>query len=277
MSKHGSSSFERVADMQASANPGVNHFEKRQTMQPPRPQLSVGDELAAVHARLSGILLTEQTMRTALDVVTSLARDTLGGSLGSGVTLLSADGRPTTSAATDALTDRLDRLQYGLEEGPCLTAWAGATVVRADDLTTDERWPTWSPQAVTLGVRSVLSAPMEAGGTTWGAVKVYSETPDSYDERAEDVLQRFAAQAAIFVSNVHIAQSAERIGDEVKEALRTRNLIATATGMVMARRGVDYALAYRHLMSLASGARISLGELAERIVTSGEGTDGFDG
>jgi hypothetical protein len=32
-------------------------------MQPlPRPPLSVGDELAAVHARLSGILLTEQTM-----------------------------------------------------------------------------------------------------------------------------------------------------------------------------------------------------------------------
>jgi hypothetical protein len=45
-------------------------------MQPQPPQ-SIGDELAAVHARLSGILRTEQTMDTALQLITSLARDTV--------------------------------------------------------------------------------------------------------------------------------------------------------------------------------------------------------
>jgi GAF domain-containing protein len=238
-------------------------------MQPlPRPPLSVGDELAAVHARLSGILLTEQTMETALQLITSLARDTLAGSLGSGITLMRADGRPATSAATDPIVDTLDRLQYGLEEGPCLAAWAASAVVRSDDLAAEERWPSWSPRAADLGMRSVLSAPMEAGGTSWGAVKVYSATVGSYDERAEDLMRRFAGQAAIFVSNVHTAHAAQRIGDELKETLRSRDVIAVARGMVMARKGMDSERAYRQLVWLARRSRIPLTELAERMVAS---------
>jgi GAF domain-containing protein len=242
---------------------------EKDEMQPlPGPALSVGDELAAVYARLSGVLLSEQTVETALALITSLARDTLMGSLGSGVTLLRADGRAATSASTDPLIDDLDRLQYGLGEGPCLTAWAGSTVIKANDLTTEERWPFWSPQAVAHGVRSVLSAPMEAGDYSWGAIKVYARTADAYDERAEEILRRLADQAAIFVSNVHTARSAGRIGDDLKETLRTRDVIATATGIVMARRGLDSKSALRQLASLARAARMPLRELAEQIVAS---------
>jgi transcriptional regulator with GAF, ATPase, and Fis domain len=238
-------------------------------MQPlPRPAFTVGDELTAVYARLSGVLLTEQTVETALALITSLARDTLAGSLGSGVTLLGADGQPTTSASTDPLTDDLDRLQYNLEQGPCLAAWAASTVVKANDLAADERWPLWSPQAAALGVRSVMSASMEAGGTSWGAVKVYAKTADAYDERAEEILRRLADQAAIFVSNVDVARSAKRIGDEVKTTLRTRDVIATATGIMMSRKGLEHEDAYRHLLSLARSAGIPLAELAERILAA---------
>jgi transcriptional regulator with GAF, ATPase, and Fis domain len=238
-------------------------------MQPlPRPAFNIGDELAAVYARLSGILLTEQTVETALQLITSLARDTLAGSLGAGVTLLRADGRPTTSASTDTLIDDLDRLQYGLEEGPCLDAWFGSRVIKANDLATEERWPLWSPQAVARDVRSVLSASMEAGGTSWGAIKVYAKSADAYDERADDVLRRLAEQAAIFVSNVHTARTAERIGDEVKETLRIRDTIATATGILMARKGFDHDRAYRQLISLARSAHIPLKVLAERMVAA---------
>jgi GAF domain-containing protein len=232
------------------------------------PPRSVGDELAAVHARLAGILLTEQTMQTALQLITSLARDTLEGSLGSGVTLMRADGLPATSAATDPLVDALDQLQYQLEEGPCLTAWASSAVVRSDDLSVERRWPTWSPRAAEQGMRSVLSTPMEAGGASWGAVKVYSQTTGAYDERSEDLLRRFADQAAIFVSNVHTAQSAQRVGDELKDTLRSRDVIATARGMVMARRRIDAERAHRQLLWLARRARIPLSDLAQRMVAS---------
>jgi GAF domain-containing protein len=235
---------------------------------PPRLRLSAGDELAAIHARLAGILLNEQTVQTALQLITSLARDTLPGSIGSGVTLLLTDGRPASSASTDTLVQNLDRLQYGLEEGPCLTAWATSEVVRSDDLTADERWPIWTPQAVNLGARSVLSAPMEAGGTSWGAIKVYSATTGTYDESADDLLRRFADQAAIFVANVHTAQSTKSMGEDLKETLMGREVISTATGIVMAHKGLDYDSAFRQLVSLSRSARLSLRELAERMVAT---------
>jgi AmiR/NasT family two-component response regulator len=97
---------------------------------------------------------------------------------------------------------------------------------------------------------------------------VYSETAGAYDERSEDLLRRFADQAAIFVRNVHTAQSAQRIGDELKETLRTRDVIATARGMMMARKGIDSERAYRQLLWLARRTRIPLSELAQRMVAS---------
>jgi AmiR/NasT family two-component response regulator len=109
---------------------------------------------------------------------------------------------------------------------------------------------------------------MEAGGTSWGAVKVYAKTTHAYDERAEEILRRLADQAAIFVSNVAVARSAKRIGDEVKTTLRTRDVIATATGVMMSRKGLEHEDAYRHLMSLASSAGIPLAELAERMLAA---------
>jgi GAF domain-containing protein len=160
--------------------------------QPDEATQTIGDQIAAVQARLSGVLLTEQTMDTALRLITSLARDTLVGSLGSGVRLMHADGKPGTSASTDPVIDELDQLQYRLEQGPCLAAWAGSTVIRVDDLQAEERWPQWSRMATALGVKSVLSAPMEAGGTTWGAMKVYATATRAFDDHAESLLHRFS-------------------------------------------------------------------------------------
>ena len=117
-------------------------------------------------------------------------------------------------------------------------------------------------------MRSVLSAPMEAGGTTWGAIKVYASTAQAYDAQSEDLLHRFAEQAAIFVSNVHLAQSAGRIGEDVKETLRARDVIATATGMVMAQNGLNQEAAYRRLVWLAGSARLPLRELAAAMAAS---------
>jgi AmiR/NasT family two-component response regulator len=65
---------------------------------------------------------------------------------------------------------------------------------------------------------------------------------------------------------------AERIGDDVKETLRTRDVVATATGIVMARKGLDSAHAYRQLLSLARSTHVPLREVAQRIVASPAGS-----
>jgi hypothetical protein len=110
--------------------------------------LPLAEELSQVYARMSGLLLSEETVQTALDLVTSLALDTIGGAVGAGVTLIDADGNRESAAATSPLVARADALQYDLDEGPCLTAWADNVQVRIDDLQTDEPWPAWRRAAL---------------------------------------------------------------------------------------------------------------------------------
>jgi GAF domain-containing protein len=231
-------------------------------------EVDPAEELAAIFARTSGMLLTETTVATALSTVTSLAADTIAGSTGSGVSLLDSNGRRITSAATDPLVKQLDDLQYQLDEGPCLTAWRDLTVLRSDGPDDEIRWPSWTQRAHALGMRSFLSAPLVNRGSALGAIKVYSTAVEAFDERDEDVLRRFADQAAIFVGNVQTARAAEQLSDLLKTTLRSRDLIAMARGILIARRGLSPDEAFRELAAESHRTRRLLREVAAEIVAS---------
>ncbi|BBY26838.1 GAF and ANTAR domain-containing protein [Mycolicibacterium sediminis] len=226
------------------------------------------EELVGMFARMSGMLLTETTVATALSTVTALAAETIAGSAGSGISLLDRDGRRITSAATDALVEQLDDAQYELDEGPCLTAWREGIVVRSDGSGDARRWPTWIARAHELGMRSFLSAPLTNGDDHLGAIKVYSTTVEAYDDHAEELLRRFAARASIFVGNVKTLQASERLSDQLKETLRSRDQIAMARGILMARNGIGAAEAFRELTAESHRSRRLVGDVAARIVAS---------
>ncbi|PRC45916.1 hypothetical protein C6A85_92740 [Mycobacterium sp. ITM-2017-0098] len=217
---------------------------------------------------MSGILLTESTVANALSTVTTLAAETITGSTGSGVTLTDAHGGRTTSAATDPLVERLDGLQYQLDEGPCLTAWREQTVIRSGSSDGEQRWPAWIERAHELGLRSYISAPLVTGDTAIGAIKVYSTAVDAFTEHQADLLQRFADHAAVFVGNVQTLRSADHLSAELKETLRTRDLIATARGVMMGQRGLSYDEAFRALAAEAQRTGQPLRDVAARIVNS---------
>ena len=99
-------------------------------------------------------------------------------------------------------------------------------------------------------------------------MKVYSTEVDAFDERAEGLLRRFGTQAAIFVANVQTVEGARRLSEDLKETLRTRDLIAMARGKVMARRGVDPEEAFRDLMAESHRTRRPLRDVAETSVGS---------
>lgn len=77
------------------------------------PAYRPDEELAGIFAGLSGVLLTEDTVVAALSTVTSLAADTIGDSVGAGVSLLDAAGTRISSGATDTLVKRPGRWGCG--------------------------------------------------------------------------------------------------------------------------------------------------------------------
>jgi len=191
-------------------------------------------DLAWALGQMSGLLLSRETVDTALELVTTLAATTTAGTLGSAVTVVDEHGKRSRAASTSA-AEQADTLQYDLDEGPCLTAWRTGELVRIDDTTTDGRWPRWNEAAGLLGVRSVLSTPLLVGTERIGAMKVYCERPMNYGPHDEQVMRLLAAQAAILLANSQSLQEARRLSRQLTTALAGRDAVAQATGVLLAQ------------------------------------------
>lgn len=231
-------------------------------------ELPLNDELATVYARMSGLLLSEETVQTLVELVTDLAARTIPAATGSAVSLMDTRGRRTTTASTDPSVAAADDLQYQLDEGPCMTAWRQQVVVRVDDTAQDARWPRWAEQVQALDVRAALSAPMQARGESMGAMKVYSDRPGAFDEADEQVLIRFATQAAIALANMQSLDSARMLSEGLKHALSSRDVIATAKGALMVRDGVDEQTAFAMLVAESNRENAKLHEVAANLLAS---------
>ena len=159
---------------------------------------------------MAGLVLSRETVDTALHLVTELARTATTGTMGAGVTVVDEHGK-RSRAASDQVAEQADALQYELDEGPCLTAWRTREPVRIDDITTDARWPRWTDAVQPLGVRSMLSAPLLIGMESIGAMKVYSQRPANYGPTDEHIMRLLAGQAAILLANSQSLREARRL------------------------------------------------------------------
>jgi GAF domain-containing protein len=230
--------------------------------------LPLTDELAGIFARMSGLLLTEETVEAALGVLSALARETVSAARGAGVTVVDERGRRVTSGATDERVRRADRLQYDLDEGPCLDSARMQTAVRADDLGSETRWPRWTGAARALGLHSSLSTPLVAGERSLGAIKLYAEQPHAFGAHDEQVLTLVASQAAVLVANVQTAERARRLSDTARDAFRGRDVVSMAKGVLMGREKVTEDVAFRMLLARARDQGVTVGAAAQSVVAS---------
>ena len=217
--------------------------------------------------RMSGVLLTRESVNTVVELVTTLAAATLPGTIGASVSLVDQAGKRTT-AASDPVVEQADLQQYELDEGPCLSAARERAVVRVDDLQTERRWPRWREAVAELGLRSVLSAPLIAGDESIGAIKVYSREVAAYDERGEHLLTLFAQQAAILLANMRSLQDAQQLSAQLKVALTSRDMIGQAKGILIAQGAASEEAAFGMLVSASQRSNVKLHEVARQLVAS---------
>ena len=225
------------------------------------------DGVAGLLVQLGGVVLSTETLETAVALVTRLAAVTIPGTAGAGVTLVDDRGR-RSAAASDPLVAAADSLQYQFDSGPCLTAWSEQATVRIDRLDTEDRWPRWTAAAAELGVASMVSLPLVAGDTSVGAIKVYSRQAGIYDARAEEILRLFAEQAAVLLVNMLTLADARRLSSQLSEVLRRRDTISQATGVLIARGAPDQEAAFAMLVAASRPARLTPHDAAQQLMTS---------
>jgi GAF domain-containing protein len=230
------------------------------------------DELSTAVDRIKGLLLTEEKVDRAVQLLARAIKDAVPGTIGAGVSLMDARGRQTSAGFTDRVVQRADALQYELGQGPCLTAWAAEETVLVDDVRTDPRWPQWSAAVSTLPIRSVVSAALVTGKETIGALKIYAALPSAYDPGTGELLELFAAPAATLLSHIQTSEAPHRISESLQTALHRRDTINRACGILMERDGLDHEAALQHLMQQARERNSTLFQVSA-VLTAGTPAD----
>lgn len=230
------------------------------------------DELTLALARIKGLLLTEEKVDRAVQLLAEGIRDAIPGSAGAGVSLMDHQGRRTSTGATDQVVLEADAAQYELNQGPCLTAWATERTVIIADVVTDDRWPLWSQAVRDVPIRSVISSPLMVGARCLGALKIYAAEPGAFDEATARPLEKLAFPAATLLDNIQASEAPHRFTEVLSGALDSRDTINRAQGFLMQLHGVTQEQALRELVQLSKTSRQSLLSVSTEILTGTRNT-----
>ena len=225
------------------------------------------ENLAESLARVATQLFMPGSVVATLQRIVTLAEETIDGCDGAGVFVV-RDGAVATAAASSPLTDSLDRLQIEANEGPCLDASARGATFYAQDLADDERWPTFGPQAVAAGVRCVLSYALSVEQPS--ALNLYAHLPAAFGatDRAQGQLFATLARLALESAEERVAD-VQRVSN-LTDALRTREVIGQAQGILMERERITADQAFEVLRRASQRMNVKLRSVAESLVETGE-------
>ena len=116
-------------------------------------------DLTVNFSETAQILFSAGSVVDTLSSVVDLAVATIEGCDFAGLFLIE-DGLVSTPVHTDPIVVEVDALQHLTGEGPCLDAITEQIIFYAEDLSIDERWSHFGPQATSAGIRSVLALPL---------------------------------------------------------------------------------------------------------------------
>jgi GAF domain-containing protein len=218
-------------------------------------------------ADLSGLVMGagQRGLEDMLTHVAAFAVRAIPGADGAGLTLLE-EGRADTMVASAEFVREVDAIQYGIGEGPCITAATERRTVHSGSLGGDRQWPRFGPRVGRLGVHSVLSLPLVAGESVLGAMNVYAHAKDAFDDRAVELGELFAAQAAISVQNAQALAQARRLATQLQAALTSRAVIDQAVGILMSRTGCTAGEAFDKLRVISQTENRKSSAVAQSIL-----------
>ncbi|MGV0772556.1 GAF and ANTAR domain-containing protein [Mycobacterium syngnathidarum] len=218
-------------------------------------------ELAVRMADLARALAAPRTVEEILTDVTKAATELIPGVDTAGILLVGDGGKWDSLAGTSDLPSQLDELQVTYQEGPCMEAALGDTVVRTDDFREEPRWPRYSKVAADIGVLSGLSFKLYTADRTAGALNLFGFRPRVWDSEAETIGTVLAAHAAA-------ALLASKHTDQLTSALTTRDRIGQAKGIIMERYRVDDVQAFEMLRRLSQDSNTKLVDIARQVIDS---------
>lgn len=187
---------------------------------------------------------------------------------GAGIMLMSGDAPRGSICTTNAVSDRLEQLQYELGEGPCVDAHNTYRPVLEPDLAepAKPRWPAFSGPALDAGARAVFGFPLQVGAVRVGALNLYHDQPGALDDgqHADALVMADVAAQAVLLLQVNAPPGTLAAALEVGADLKS--VVHQATGMVAAQLDVSVGVALIRLRAHAFGNERPLASVAQDVV-----------
>jgi len=161
---------------------------------------------------------------------------------------------------------RVDSLQYRLDQGPCVAALTESDIVWVNDLARDDRFPEFSPGAVNLGVRAMLSVRLVLSQNDRAALNLYSDRTKGFDETQLPLAAIFASFASMLLLN----QIQERRIMNLEKALQSNREIGVAMGILMAQERCGRDEAFDQLAKASQRLNRRLRDIAEEVNHTGQ-------
>lgn len=219
----------------------------------------VDDEMLGQARRLAG-RLTPGDLEQTLARITAAAVDVLPDVTMASMTVRHADNRLQTVAPTHDVLCEVDAKQYELQQGPCYETATDEAYVVSTDLAADDRWPDYTAVALEAGIRAQAGIALFDAPRFQGALNLYSDHAGAFADLGP-LGALFSHQAAVAIGY------AQEVSD-LQEAIRTRQLIGTAIGVVMERYDLEEDRAFAFLARLSQDQNVKLREVARRLAAS---------
>lgn len=168
------------------------------------------------------------------------------------------------AAYGDAAAQHLIALQRGLGEGPALDALEGQDVF-SDDLGADLRWPRLAT-VIPASLRAGAAVPLYSAGRPIAALVVLSDRPRAIDPAAQQTAHFFAIHAGLALERAITVNS-------LQQAIRARETVGPATGILAERYHIDVGDALEALRQASQATNTKVTELATQMLQTGRTPD----
>ncbi|MFI1164788.1 GAF and ANTAR domain-containing protein [Streptomyces sp. NPDC020801] len=219
------------------------------------PLFPGGFELAEALTAAAQQLHDTVTPHSTMGAAVRLAVRLLPGAEHAGISVLERGSHRRTVAWTDEVVRTAEGPGVSRDKPPYWEHLWQAPVVRMADSEAEDGGETLAG----LGLRSALALRLRADKRRLTVLTAYARKPRAFDEAATRI-------GRLFTAHVSLALESATVREQLTEAMRTRDLIGQATGILMERMNIDAAEAFDSLVRASQRENVKLRDLARRIV-----------
>jgi GAF domain-containing protein len=222
------------------------------------------DEVRPELDRLSRLLRTDDDLVDYLRSITHFVVLEVPHCVGISITVV-CDDVPFTVVATATQLRQVDAVQY-VDGGPCVDTGTFGAENDVPDVLDERRWHLYAQTAAAAGIRSSLSLPLLFEGETVGALNLYGDTPDAFQDRAHVLGEMVSGHAALAISNADLSMLTTELAASSAAEAAPHPAVERAVGVLMQYKHLEAQDARALLRSSAAYAGVDVLDLAKALL-----------